>query len=558
MPRLWGIALIILLLGPALGRGYVLTYDMVFVPHLAMRSDFLGFGTALPRAVPSDAVVAVLDNLIPGMVLQKLILTGSLFAAAEGMLRLVPASRAARLTAVTVTIWNPYTVERLGIGHWTMLVGYAAVPWLVLVATRARREGTLPMTGWLIAPLGALSASAGVVVAATLLVVGVRSARGAWRSNLQLVCLAVAANAPWLVAGMLHASAALHDEGTSWFGLHAEGGLPAPLAALSMGGIWNREVVPASRTGALAWVALATLGALAVCGARRWWRWGGGVAHRLVALWAVGLGLTLLTWASPEAVAWLAGHLPGGGLLRDAPRLLALCLPVYAGTIAAGVEVLVDGLRHPDLAVPRSVLAVVCVVLPLALMPDVRWGLGGALTPSTFPASWDRAREVAAPGHGDVLLLPLSAYRAPPWTQGRTIIDPLGRFLRPNFLASDDLVVSGTVVSGEDPRLHAARAALARGDAVGRAAALGSLGVGYVAEELDSGLPPSPPIAGTAVLTTTELRLVRLDAVAPRRATTTDRLLLAGAWLAYLACYVTGLAVGIRRVGIRRIRHRSG
>src|SRR3546814_16106233 len=63
-----------LLLGPALGRGYVLSYDMVWVPDLALRTDFLGVDSALPRAVPSDAVVSVLDELVPGMLLQKLVL----------------------------------------------------------------------------------------------------------------------------------------------------------------------------------------------------------------------------------------------------------------------------------------------------------------------------------------------------------------------------------------------------------------------------------------------------------------------------------------------------
>ena len=72
------VVLAVLVLGPALGRGYVLTYDMVWVPDLALRSDFLGLGTALPRAVPSDAVVAVLDAVVPGMLLQKLVLLGAL------------------------------------------------------------------------------------------------------------------------------------------------------------------------------------------------------------------------------------------------------------------------------------------------------------------------------------------------------------------------------------------------------------------------------------------------------------------------------------------------
>ena len=79
--RAWAVALAVLLLGPALGLGYVLSYDMVWVPDLALRPEFLGLGSGLPRAVPSDALVAVLDEVVPGMLLQKVVLLGSLVAA---------------------------------------------------------------------------------------------------------------------------------------------------------------------------------------------------------------------------------------------------------------------------------------------------------------------------------------------------------------------------------------------------------------------------------------------------------------------------------------------
>ena len=49
---------------------------MVWVPDLALRASCLGLGTALPRAVPSDAVVAVLDEVVPAMLLQKAVLSG--------------------------------------------------------------------------------------------------------------------------------------------------------------------------------------------------------------------------------------------------------------------------------------------------------------------------------------------------------------------------------------------------------------------------------------------------------------------------------------------------
>ena len=138
LPYVWSLALALLMLGPALGRGYVLSYDMVWVPDLSLRSSFLGLGSGLPRAVPSDAVVAVLDEIVPGMLLQKLVLLGVLVAAGAGVVRLTERSVVAQLVAVTAYVWNPFVAERLVIGHWPVLVGYAVLPWVLVTARRWR------------------------------------------------------------------------------------------------------------------------------------------------------------------------------------------------------------------------------------------------------------------------------------------------------------------------------------------------------------------------------------------------------------------------------------
>src|SRR5690606_10954581 len=71
----WIVALPALGLGTTLAPGYVLCYDMVWVPALAVtRPDVWGLGSGLPRAVPSDAVVALLGVVVPQQLLQKAIL----------------------------------------------------------------------------------------------------------------------------------------------------------------------------------------------------------------------------------------------------------------------------------------------------------------------------------------------------------------------------------------------------------------------------------------------------------------------------------------------------
>ena len=171
VPLLWSLGLGVLLLGPALGTGYVLSYDMVWVPDLALRPDLLGVGSALPRAVPSDAVVAVLDQVVPGWVLQKVVLLAPLVAGGLGVARLLDGvGLAGRLTAISVYQWSPFVVERLLIGHWPVLIGYGVLPWVLLLAARWRRSGRVPPALLGVVVLGSLSVSAGLVTAAAVLV----------------------------------------------------------------------------------------------------------------------------------------------------------------------------------------------------------------------------------------------------------------------------------------------------------------------------------------------------------------------------------------------------
>ena len=548
--RGWAVALAVLLLGPALGFGYALSYDMVWVPDLALRPEFLGLGSGLPRAVPSDAVVAVLDEVVPGMLLQKVVLLGSLVAAGLGAARLAPAtSLVARLAAVSLVEWNPFVAERLLMGHWPVLVGYAVLPWLVLAGSRGRRAGRVPPAVWWLLPLGSLSAGAGMVSAVVLLAFGTtwRSARSVAVS----LALVLAANAPWLVSGLLHASTATSDAaGAEVFALRGEGALPAPLAALGLGGIWNAEVVPGSRTGPLAWVALVVLAVLAALGARAWVA-ARGRRHVVAAAccWLLGWGLATLTWAAPGPVGWAVAQVPGAGVLRDGSRWLALCVPALVGTVSYGVGVMVGRMRGPVNVVAWGAAL---VLVPVAVLPDAALGLAGRLRAVEYPSSYAAARAgvdraVAAGAEGDVLLLPFTSYRAPAWNARHKVLDPLGRYLSPDYVASDRLLVSGRLLRGEDPRAAAVERALAAGSATQRARRLAAEGIALVA--VDRGAPsPAPEVAGTIVVSG-DVRVTRLSQVRPRSTPAGWVGPMTLAWLAFLALPVSGV--------VRLCRNRS-
>ncbi len=264
------------------------------------------------------------------------------------------------------------------------------------------REDRLPRALLVLVPLGCLSASAGLATAVAVLA----GAAGKGRTT-KAVLLVAAGNAPWLVAGLLHASSATSDSAAAEvFALRGEGSVPAPLAALTLGGIWNTAVQPDSRTGALGWVALVALVGLAAIGSRAWWRRTPGRERTaLLVCWVIGWTLAVLTWLAPGLVGWASEHVAGAGVVRDGARALVLCAPLLAVLVAEGVRVLAT--RAPRERAARVALAVGAVLLPVALLPGLALGVGHRIEPADYPAAYDEARHLLEDRDGDVLVLPL-------------------------------------------------------------------------------------------------------------------------------------------------------
>ncbi|MEU0545148.1 hypothetical protein ABZ319_35270 [Nocardia sp. NPDC005978] len=142
MTAAYSLALTLLVLGPLLGPGYLLLRDAVSTPRSYLTDSALGLGDAAPRAVPQDALLAVLSTVVDGGLLVKAILVAAIWSAGWGAAALtrtlLGATLGPQLVAVTLVIWNPYVAERLLQGHWSLLTGYAALPWIAVLATRLR------------------------------------------------------------------------------------------------------------------------------------------------------------------------------------------------------------------------------------------------------------------------------------------------------------------------------------------------------------------------------------------------------------------------------------
>ncbi|WP_372433031.1 hypothetical protein [Micromonospora vinacea] len=468
-------AVTVLVLAPLAAPGYALLYDMVFVPRQPLTWDLVAPAQSLPRAVPMDAVVSLVTQLVPGWVVQRLALAGAVFLAAVGAGRLVPTDRrVVRLFAAVAYAWTPYLAERLLIGQWGLLLAYAALPWLVRAGLdlRAGRTGALARVVLAAAP-AAITPTGGLIALGTVLVLTsdrMRAPRSLLvsqrmhplRSRQALAAVGVL-NAPWVVAALVTGAGGSSDPaGVAAFAARSEN-WAGPLVALAgTGGIWSAQATPASRATPLVPVATVVLLILAGVGAgllRR--RLPPGGAPRLAVLAGAGCLLAALGVlpGGDAALRWAVVNLPGAGLLRDGQKFLAPYALLLVVCAALGAERLVA-------RVDREVAGVILVgllFLPVAVLPDLAFGGAGRLRPVSYPAEWQRVAEYIDEEPGEILALPLSAYRAYPWNPGRVVLDPAPRYLPGTVLTDDTLRVGDVAVAGENPRVREMRRALAEG-----------------------------------------------------------------------------------------------
>lgn len=501
--------LVLLLLGPAAWqRGYALRGDMVFVPDQPWKDAWLGLDGAAPRFVPGDAVVWALDLVLPGDLVQKLLLAGAFLLlgwAARALVR--DLGTAARWTTMSLAVWNPWTFERLAVGQWPMLFGLAGLLWVVAGATTVRGDRDrvpLPVLLGLVLA-GAASPPSGLTAAVVAVVLLVGRLR---RTHLlALLGTCVAANTAWFVPALL-AGAGLEASADQFlaFAVRAESAAGVLVSTLSGGGVWKTSIVPGERTSVLVAV---TTAALAVAAVVVLWRSRGAprTARRTVlcgtlALVAVALG------AIPGVATVLgeaAGQLPALGLFRDTHRWLAPWLVAVVWGSGLGVQ------RLWEAGVARSesglrILARCGPVLPLALLPSFGWGMGGNLHPVHYPAEWEQVR--ALPAATTVVLPWHGTYRGFAWNDRRAVLDPAPRLLPGTVLIDDrHFLDRGLVLGSEDAALARIEEALGAPDS---AAALRALGVRRVLVHHGNGVTDDEVPTGTVLHSGATLTLIDL------------------------------------------------
>ncbi|PLA27394.1 hypothetical protein CYJ45_09340 [Corynebacterium coyleae] len=397
----YGALLVLALTWPFLvpGEAFALR-DMMVFDSMSLTRASLGWGDLPARNVPQDALLGILPY--PVLFLRVVMVSAAAAAAWAGWkLGRTPLGQAA---AMTVAVWNPFVVERLLQGQWSL----AAAAWLLpLVAL-----GVHPLSGlahWLasLTPTGAIAAAC---VARSPLTTA-------------LTC------APWVVAGIFAGAGGTSSAvSAEVFAPRAEG-LTGTLGALvGLGGIWNAHAVPASREAGFALFGIALFVLLALA-----WR---DVPRRLLVLAGVGFCIALASWAG--LLGPVVAHVPGAGLLRDSQKWLILTIPALVTAAGAlSPRRALAGLTFALLQVPDAPVAVV------------------ALTPTTVevPAINHHGRDVLFESRPTLTLI-----------DDHPTVDPAPKAM--NVVESGALTVDGVVVDPPSPRWIAAQAAIDDTDAL--------------------------------------------------------------------------------------------
>lgn len=460
---------------PLATPGYLLIRDAVSTPRSYLSDSALGLGEAAPRAVPQDFAVATLSALIDGGLVVIALLILALWLAGWGAGRLAAvllpdAGVPGQLVAVTVAIWNPFVAERLLQGHWSLLLGYGCLPWVAAAVTGLRTEGGrrqwATVVFWI--ALAGLTPT-GLIMAG---IVGVVCALPRIRWAAAVTAIATVAALPWLTAAAVGGAVggAAQSAGLAPFAARAEPGLGTLGSLAGLGGIWNAEAVPVSRTTAFAVVGTVVLLAVVACGMPTLVRRRVTEPLAVLAVSAVLLPAAMATGPGMAVLRATVEAVPGLAILRDAQKWVALAMPGYALAGAAAVLVLAQWIR-PALA------SLICCAGLVAVLPDLAWGVGGQLRPVHYPPGWTAmAREINADPQ-TVAVLPVGTMRQFGWSGPAPVLDPLPRWVRADVLTTGDLVIAGKTVAGEGGRARAVQRLLESGaDPAGLARA----GVGWL------------------------------------------------------------------------------
>ncbi|MDX2776448.1 hypothetical protein PV379_03720 [Streptomyces caniscabiei] len=456
--KLWfeygGLALLILL--PLLSAGYILTLDLVFTPSYAWPGE-------VTNTYPLQVLLWVLYHVLPGDVIEKLVLYGILLCAGVGMhllLRVamervrVEAWDAAAYFAGIFYMINPFIYARFMAGQWMVLLGYALVPFfvrafLLLLHRPSWRAGAVVGIWAFIITTVSLH-HVGIIgmlgfIMLTVSIAHYRKRRGEIirriKASLTTVALWGILSSFWLfptlvgntsISRAVEGFDSMHFNAFSTYGSNLLGALGN---VLRLQGFWAetqqlfllpQQIVPAwGLIFALLWV-------LVGIGIRFAWR-----KSRVVASIGIASIIAGIVIAATPVVSWIGSLFPIVNGYREPHKFVNLIALGYSLFGGFGVLYLRERYRLRDRM--RMVVVGSALLVPIVITPVMFGGFAGQLKPHEYPSGWHQANLYVKEriGGSHALFLPWHQYARYSFS-GRTIANPAAKYFAFPTIISDD------------------------------------------------------------------------------------------------------------------------
>lgn len=437
---LFGIVAGAVALGPLLAPGSLLNLDLITTPEVPLPPGTWGLGPELPRRVPLYLPVAWLSQIVSGDLVLKLLMVAIVALAFAGVARRAePLALPVRLGAGALYALNPFLLTRLSVGHLTIALGTALLPWALPALRDPGRSGARTLR-WS-AALGLAGAHGAVLLVAVMAAGALSGSRTRPRVGLLAASLG---QLPWAVPGAIVWMQSRSAAGAASFPTELQDPAQA-LGVLAGHGFWQ----PVLQLGWQQWFAAPAAGLFLALLAGMGLGAIGRHERRFLGVLAVcGLVVAMIGSVGPLTDLWdtLSTTAPLAAL-REGHRLVALALLPLHLAAAHGVARVAAALRPVLADLAHASLGAMAVVLAL---PAV-WGLGG-LSPQQWPDDWQEARAAVVAAPGPVLVLPWHLYLDVSWAGGRRLLNPVPVYFGGDVLTSSDPEFGPPQAERGDPR----------------------------------------------------------------------------------------------------------
>ncbi len=432
----------IAVIGPGLSRGALFQLDRSLIPHPPFPWGTFGLGPEIPRDAPLSAIIWLASQLLGAPSVSKWLMVLTISIAWCGMFRLTSAHAGLPLAMMSGFLYalSPYLLTRLAVGHESMGIAAAVLPWVLASLSDVRstwRKVFLACVALCIA-----GSFGGILAGLVLASRGVR--RAGRRRLLAHGSALLAASSMWLVPGVVVMLGSPKLSPASSFPNGTR--TVADLLELAAGaGFWQPSLEIAGPSDLLTGIAGFVLLGLAIIG-----------TTRLPSVWRA----TAASMAGVTFIMSLASAVPGlrtvtdwftstalGVPFREAQRYLLLYVCWMTAAAPVGAIVLVRRYRSF-----RELIIVAPLAAGLVLGAPGLWGLGGRLDPIDIPAGWNLARDIINDGGGTTLTLPWNRYITLRFANVPRSLNPMPKFLGSDVLVASDLGLGGSSHERTDRR----------------------------------------------------------------------------------------------------------